>query len=207
MGRNRGASPCAEKESRSKKAFMVQFWRMQQSQAFVNSFFFATTLAILLMPYLGPYVTGVTRNAFITFALLFGLVMGLVLAFGYAFDVVWKLWKQQVVVGTERNPYALEKLTAKEVVIWRMLHLPTLRALGKQRQAAVMEGWLEASLSADPRLAADVEVLEGWLGGLTPVNPVGPGVPMEVLPGGAMADVPPPSFEVASRGPMVPYRK
>lgn len=163
MGKKREAWTPDTHQSKAKKHFMIQFWRMQQSQAFVNSFFFATTLALLLMPYLGPHITDITHNPLLTFLGLFWLVMGLILLFGYAFDNIWKLWKEQVTVGTERNPYALEKLSAKEVVVWRHLHLPILRATGQVHQAELMEAWLEAAVAEDERLASDVGNLEGWL--------------------------------------------
>ncbi len=204
------------RQSKGKKAFMIQFWRMQQSQAFVNSFFFATTLALLLMPYLGAHITALTGSPILTFWALFWLVMGLILVFGYAFDNVWKLWKEQVTVGTERNPYAVEKLSAKEVVVWRHLNLPLLRAVGYHHSAQILEAWVSASVSEDPRLRKDVESLEAWLMGSTerpsepptqpPTEPPPlPGPPEAVL--GPPEEFAPPGLEIGHAGPNTPARK
>ncbi len=193
--------------SRSKKYFMIQFWRMQQSQAFVNSFFFATTLALLLMPYLGVTISEVTGNVLLTFWVLFTVVMGAILGFGYAFDNVWRLWKEQVVVGTERNPYALEKLSAKEVVVWRHLHLPMLRATGQGNHAHFMEAWMGAAVAEDPKLDEDVRQLEDWLVGTADRSVGSPLFTQSAVPAGEGMDLLPKLIDPAGGSPVSPVRR
>jgi MFS family permease len=148
-----------------KKFLMTTLWRITQTGPFLSLFFWSTALAGIFWPILGDRPSGpdgplwdfVTRNlgvaperaALVGVSLLALATIAMILAFGYVYDRVFKLWREQMDVVVERNPYAEDRLMHKERTQWALYYLPLARALYK--------------VSPDPELKAAIDRVEGWV--------------------------------------------
>jgi len=159
---------------RLKKPLMTIFWRVMQTGPFLNVLFWGAALAGIFWPILGDrvggplylFLTGLgippERVASVGIVLLFVLALAGILTFGFIYDRVFALWKEQAVVAYERNPYMRERLYPKEVVLMR-LQLETLTAIaGRTRSVERMERWIAREMK-DPGLARAVRDLEDGL--------------------------------------------
>lgn len=168
----------------AKKGFMTLMYRVQQSQALVSPFFWAATLTGVFFPILNTYLirNGIVGQSQVglTLVILFAAIFSFILLMGVVYDTVFKLWKEQQIVAVRRNPYSREKLMAKEIVLWRRLHVRTLQALNSgdpqvRRDMEFMERWIERSLEGDPILAGEVRELEAWVESRRPSEPASRG--------------------------------
>lgn len=106
---SRGAG---RQENFAKKWVMRQYWRIQQSQAFISVGFWATTLTLLIWPYVRwrPFfsssesILGLSRTYW-GLASIFVSVLLTVLFVGWIYDRVLGLWVEWRSVDTERNPF------------------------------------------------------------------------------------------------------
>ena len=108
-------------ENFAKKWIMRQYWRIQQSQAFISIGFWATTLTLLIWPYVAwrfaphcskEYGSGCFPDELLGLpATYWGLssifisVMVIVLLIGWIYDRILGLWIEWRSVDTERNPF------------------------------------------------------------------------------------------------------
>ena len=93
------------------------------------------------------------------------MVFAAIFIVGFAFDRL-KFWKEQNVVGVERNPYGSYKLSAKE--IWWIRIWSAAIAAGnpseEQKKLLVFFGqWIERSLDDDPVLKAEAAAIATWI--------------------------------------------
>ena len=152
-----------------KMRLMTYLWRLQQSQMIVSMILWATLLTITSYEYVGWRLQQTFfDNIYIGFSMLFLMIFGIILFIGFAFDAILKLWREQAVVATIRNPYCKEKLTAKEVVMWRHMFLPVLGSIkGRdpkvEKDVATMDKWVGKSIAEDADLRKEVEDLESWI--------------------------------------------
>lgn len=178
-----------------KHGFMTLLWRVQQSQALVAPLFYAATLTGVFWPTVGTYLK--TKGFFapsqvaLGLTVLFLFMLFLITAIGLVYDKVFKLWREQLDVGVERNPYLQEKLAPKEIVLWKKMHLRTLQQVAHENPTAnsdiqFMERWIERSM-ADPRIRAQVEALERWIEGASSGPPAAGGESM-IAPKAASED-------------------
>jgi hypothetical protein len=106
---------------------------------------------IIADPYLGPFII----------LLSIGLAVWI---FAIIWDLRLKMWREQMTVLTERNPYAKEKMSAKEIAIYQEFWLPLLEKFGREdaklkRSADSLRTWLSKEVEKDPALARDVKEL------------------------------------------------
>ncbi|MCJ7606430.1 MAG: hypothetical protein MUO94_01105 [Thermoplasmata archaeon] len=146
-----------------KKWFMLQMWRVQQIAAILSLVMLAITDALLVYDKVSwrsgifetPY-TGVT-------ALL--LVIGLAIWLAsIAWDTKLKMWREQMTVLVEKNPFNKERMAPKEIVMNSLLWLPMLESIGrndpKVRDAAIaLREWVDKAVKEDPVIARDVKEL------------------------------------------------
>ncbi len=155
-----------------KHYFMTLIWRVQQSQSLIAPLFYAATLTGVFWPIVGDYLRKrgwPPSNVALGLGVLFFSTLFLILLMGVIYDKVFKLWREQVDVGVERNPYMQEKLAPKEILLWKKMHLRTLEQVAQQdpralEDAEFMERWIQKSME-DPRIRAQVEALERWIEG------------------------------------------
>ncbi|TLZ55068.1 MAG: hypothetical protein E6K17_06540 [Methanobacteriota archaeon] len=156
----------------AKRFLMTQIWRIQQSYALLSLVLWGIVIALtanpLLLPYLqhnlgvDPTAPGVVAG---TLVLVFIGVFALLFVFGVVYDKYLHLWRDQLDVTYDRNPYAREKLMVKEILVWRHMFLPAMQATASsdpktRKEVAFMEKWIERSLAADPNIRRSVEEAE-----------------------------------------------
>ena len=93
-----------------KKTVMRQYCRVQQSQTLISMAFWVTTLTLLTWPYVKWRFD--SNSDFLGISMTYwGLlsigvfVIGCVLLIGWAYDVIFSLWRAHMSVIQERNPY------------------------------------------------------------------------------------------------------
>ncbi len=100
-----------------KKAFMRQYWRIQQSQTLISMGFWITTLTLLMWPYVSWRFESDTNILSIPMT-YWGLlsialtVLSAVLVIGWVYDVFLGLWREHLTVVQERNPFTTYKVNA-----------------------------------------------------------------------------------------------
>jgi len=148
-----------------KKWFMLQVWRFQQISQIATLALLAINLALQIFNFMtwrgslfsSPY-TGVPFILLMLVAAIWG--------FATIWDLRMKMWREQMAVAMERNPYAKEKMYSKELVVYAMLWLPLLDHMGKDdpkiREAADnLRTWLKRAADGDGALEAEVmDILE-----------------------------------------------
>ena len=147
----------------AKKFLMTLVWRITQTGPILSIFFWGTALAGIFWPILGQRdppgpmwwfvrdVLGVgeDRATLVGILLLFLAFVTLILSFGFVYDRVFKLWREQMDVIVERNPYAEELLYVKERAQFQEFSLPLARAVYK--------------VSPDPELKEAIHRAEEWV--------------------------------------------
>ena len=145
-----------------RKYVMTLIWRIGQTGPILSLFFWSTALAGIFWPIIGRSPDGplwvflvkvlgipVERATVIGIVLLFLVFAGFILLIGFLYDSVFKLWREQMVVSMERNPYADDLLLEKERLQCEMYYLPLAKAVH--------------NLSPDPELKKAIDLVEEWV--------------------------------------------
>lgn len=124
---------------------MVQVWRLQQI-AMVGSL-------ILLVINLGltiyGYIDWRIRNPYIGVpAVVFALVTVIWIA-AWAWDRRLRLWREQQSVIIERNPYASERLSPKELLMFEYVWIPGMQKADPEFAAKCRE-WVSTEYRNNP---------------------------------------------------------
>jgi hypothetical protein len=143
-----------------KKWFMLQMWRIQQIAAILTLMLLAVSLSLQIYGYMSwrdwPFSSPYTG------ALVILIALGLMI---WVISIIWdmrlKMWREQMTVLIERNPYAKEKMSSKEIVLYGLTWLPVLDKLGKddpeaRASAAALRKWIEEVSRDDAILRGDV---------------------------------------------------
>lgn len=142
---------------------MTVIWRISQTGPLLSLFFWSTALAGIFWPILGQrsppgpmwsLVTGVLgvgedRATLVGIAILFFGFAAFILLIGFLYDRVFKLWREQMDVTYDRNPYVDDMLFRKEILQWEQYYLPLAKAVYK--------------VSPDPDLKRAIERVESWI--------------------------------------------
>jgi hypothetical protein len=80
-----------------------------------------------------------------------------------------KMWREQMAVAMERNPYAKEKMYAKEIANYAFSWLPLLDSLGKtdpeaKAAAESLRLWINKALKDDPSAMGEWTELLAYIG-------------------------------------------
>ncbi len=147
-----------------RKFTMTQIWRITQTGPFLSLFFWGAALAGIFWPIVGQAqptpgplwvfvhdTLGISadRTTLVGLSLLFVFFSGLILLIGFVYDRVLKLWREQMDIAMERNPYAEDRLLRKEVMQWDQFYLPLARAVYR--------------LSPDQELEDAITRVEDWV--------------------------------------------
>jgi len=141
--------------NRVKKWFMLQVWRLQQVAQILTLALLALNLSLQVWGYVK------WRNEFLANPISGVLLILLLLALGiWTFAILWdirfKMWREQQAVLIERNPYAKERMAAKEIALYEIIWMPLLERLARD----------------DPKIAAAASDLREWLSKLAKDDPV-----------------------------------
>jgi uncharacterized membrane protein len=109
-------------------------------------------------------------NVYLAMIILFLIIFAIIIFIGFAFDRIFKLWREQAVVIARRNPYLKERPWTKEIVMWRHALLPILKKYedsdpNVKKDIAFMERWIAKVMSIDPNIKREVEEVEAWIEG------------------------------------------
>ncbi|HEV8594389.1 MAG TPA: hypothetical protein VGR51_02555 [Thermoplasmata archaeon] len=143
---------------------MTLVWRISQTGPILSLFFWSTALAGIFWPIvgitsssqLGPLGNfllslgiSLDRITIVGLILLFFLFAAFILLIGWLYDRVLKLWREQMDVTYDRNPYVDDRLFRKEIMQWDQYFLPLAKAVYK--------------VSPDPELRDAIERVETWI--------------------------------------------
>jgi hypothetical protein len=150
-----------------KKWLMLQMWRLQQVAQPLTLAMLSVTISLQVWGFVKWRNEILANPLFGVLVILVPLVL-LIWAVAIAWDIRLKMWREQQMVLTERNPYAKEKMSAKELVIYQLLWMPMLEKLGKDdpkiREAVTtFKQWLEHLPNDDPILARDLKEIYDYI--------------------------------------------
>ena len=86
----------------------------------------------------------------------------LMLFTGFLWDRKLKMWREQVQVSIERNPYTTTKMTPKEITGYELLWIPWLEERGRKAEADAYRRWV-AHEKRDPETNKNYRALRHWL--------------------------------------------
>jgi hypothetical protein len=152
-----------------KKWFMLQLWRVQQVAQILTIALLTLNLSLTIYPYLKWREGTIFAETYAGVTLILLLIAAGVWIFAITWDMKLRMWREQATVLVERNPYAKEKMTSKEVVLYGLIWLPLLEKMAKDdpkltTASEVLREWLRKASKEDPSNAAEVEQLFEFLG-------------------------------------------
>lgn len=155
-------------DNRIKKWFMLQMWRLQQVAQVLTLTLMAANLSLMVWGYVK------WRGSIFENSIVGPLVILLVLGLGiWSFAIVWdlrlKMWREQVSVLVEKNPFMKERLAPKEIALYALTWLPVLEHLGKEHpemktHAEALRLWLQKELKDDSLVRKDLEDILEYIG-------------------------------------------
>jgi hypothetical protein len=154
-----------------KKWLMLQMWRIQQVAQILTIALLAVNLTLTVYSYMEwregtwfgtPYIGGTL--------ILLALAAG-IWTFAIIWDIRLKMWREQMTVVAEKNPFAKEKMTPKEITMVHILWLPVLERLGKddpkvKEYADALRYWARRSMTEDRIAQAEVRKILEYIGGV-----------------------------------------
>jgi len=157
----------------AKRFLMTQLWRVQQSYTLLSLVLWGVVIALTANPIILPYLQrnlgvdpGGAGVVALSLVLVFVGVFAILFVFGVIYDKVLHLWRDQLDVTYDRNPYTREKLMVKEILMWRHMFLPAMRTSTDpqtRKEIEFMEKWIEKSLAADANIKKSVNDAERWI--------------------------------------------
>lgn len=155
-------------DNRIKKWFMLQMWRLQQVAQVLTLTLMAANLSLMVWGYVK------WRGSIFENSVVGPLVILLVLGLGiWSFAIVWdlrlKMWREQVSVLVEKNPFMKERLAPKEIAFYALTWLPVLEHLAKDHpemktHAEALRLWLQKELKDDSLVRKDLEDILEYIG-------------------------------------------
>jgi hypothetical protein len=144
-----------------KKWFMLQVWRMQQVAQIITLLLLAMNLALQLYGFM-TWREGLFESPYTAIPLIVLVLVALIWGFAIVWDLRMKMWREQVTVTMEKNPYAKEKMTSKEVAYHWLVNIPLVEKLGQtdpkmKAQAQALRAWIRAAIEKDPAMARDLD--------------------------------------------------
>ena len=155
-------------QKRVKKWFMLQVWRLQQVAQLLTLVLLALNLSLQAWGYVK------WRSGFLANPLTGVLSILLVLAFliwtsAYIWDRRLKMWREQISVLIEKNPYMKERFAPKEVALYALIWIPIMEHIGKndpvlKANADALKNWLRRELKADDLSPKELEDILHYMG-------------------------------------------
>jgi len=149
-----------------KKGLMLMVWRFQQINTMVLIIGLSITLTFQLYPYVRWrfYGWGISPNLdWLIILIIFLIIFACAVIVGLIYDVLLKLWIQHAVVMIERNPYAKEKIPAKQILNRKYFYIPLLKKSNLDAEVEFNEKWVERNMEDDPILRKDTERVIAWI--------------------------------------------
>ena len=144
---------------------MVQVWRVQQIGGILSLVLMAIADTVLIT----NSIVWRLGNYYLTVVLLLILLGSTILLCGWLWDKKAKMWREQMIVTVERNPYASLKLMPKEIIGYQVIYIPLMEFMAKTDEknresllhnAEMYRGWIRDGFAQDPELGKKVD--EMW---------------------------------------------
>ena len=153
---------------RVKKWFMLQVWRIQQVAQILTLVLLGITDSLLLWKSVA-WRGGIIENPYAGPLIIMIIIAVSVWAFAIFWDLRLKMWRDQMNVIVERNPYSKERLSSKEVFLYTLIYLPLMEHLGKddpkvKEIAEVLRKWFKKETADDQQLVKDVKEIFDHIG-------------------------------------------
>lgn len=151
-----------------KNWFMLQVWRLQQVSQIVTLAMLSVTLAGIIWGFV-KYRGGIFGTSYSGIVLITVLIGLTVWGFAIFWDTRLKLWRDQMHVLVEKNPYTHEKLAPKELFTYVITWIPVMENMARTdpKVAAslkVMKAWIAKEIGDDPHLIEDVKQIMQHIG-------------------------------------------
>ena len=154
------------KSKRAKKWFMLQMWRLQQVAQVLTLVLLALNLSLQIFGLIKWRTGSPLSTSYVGVPLIMLVLAMAIWTFAIFWDLRLKMWRDQMNVIVERNPYSKERLSSKEVVLYSLCYLPVIEKLGKDdpkmmEVAEVLKQWFKKETDEDPQLVKDIrEIFE-----------------------------------------------
>ena len=151
-----------------KKWFMLQVWRLQQVAQLLTILLLALNLSLQVWGYIkwrGEFLS----NPYIGVFLILLVLAAAIWSFAIIWDLRLKMWRDQMSVLVEKNPYMKEKFSPKEIAVYGMVWLPMLDHMAKsdpsiKEHADAMRKWLRRELTEDALAMKDIDDIFTYIG-------------------------------------------
>ena len=147
---------------------MLQMWRFQQVSQIATLALLALNLALQVYNFMS-WRGSIFSSPYTAVPFLLLILVAGIWAFAIFWDLRMKMWREQMAVVMERNPYAKERMYSKELVVYAMLWLPMLEHLGENDQklkesADHLRAWLMKSYTDDKSLEKEIGDIMTYMG-------------------------------------------
>ena len=151
-----------------KKWLMLQMWRIQQISQILSLVMIAATDALLVYDYMKWREGSIFSTPYIGVPILLLVIIAIIWAVSIVWDIRLKMWREQMTVVFEKNPFTKEKMTPKEIVIYSTLWLPIMEKMGKddpqiKASAESLKKWLERSMHDDIVTEREVALIREYM--------------------------------------------
>jgi hypothetical protein len=139
----------------AKKWAMIQVWRFQQIAMIGSLLLLILNLSFTIYSYLGWRI----RNPYIGVTVVATSLVLIIWFAAWLWDRRFRLWREQQAVLVDRNPYAAERLSAKEIVNFDWIWIPALQKIDPET-AAKLRLWVETEYRDYPALRDTVATVK-----------------------------------------------
>ena len=101
-----------------KKWLMLQMWRVQQVAQILTIGMLAVNLTLQIYPYMKWREGDFFATPYVGASLILLALVAGVWAFALIWDMRLKMWREQMTVAVEKNPFTKEKMTPKEIMVY-----------------------------------------------------------------------------------------
>ncbi len=151
-----------------KKWFMLQVWRVQQVAQILTLALLAINLSVLIYDKMA-WRGGVFSNPYAGILIILLALALAIWTFAIVWDIRLRMWREQMAVLIEKNPFNKERMASKEVVMYSLMWLPMLEHIGRQdpkvkEAAESLRTWISRAAKEDPITMRDVDDILRFIG-------------------------------------------
>lgn len=139
-------------QSAVKKWAMLQMWRLQQVAQVLTLALLAINLSLQIWGFMKW--RGEIMGSYAGVLVILLVLAAIIWAFAIIWDIRLKMWREQISVIVQKNPYMKERMSSKEIAMYAMTWIPVLEHLGKtdsalKTHADNLKIWLQREIEED----------------------------------------------------------
>ena len=135
--------------------FMVQIWRLQQIAMMGSLILLVVNLGLTIYGYIEWRIP----NPYIGLPVLIVTLLAIIWTAAWYYDRRLKLWREQMMVAVDRNPYAQDRLSPKETIQMEWMWIP-LVSKADPKIAELLKTWMKTEMAKYPDVKAQVEEIK-----------------------------------------------